>query len=84
MTLGDEVQLRPGDVALGGEAALFKRRRFWLKAIAWRAEDVPERVEALRARERRNAPERSPSLQRSDTPRQGEVGGGERPGPTGT
>ena len=49
-----------------------------------RAEDVPERVEALRSRERRNVPERALSLQRSDTPRQGEAGGGERLVPAGT
>ena len=58
------------------------------RAQAWRrgggAEEVPERVEALRARERRSAPERAPSSQRSDTPRQGEAGGGERLGPAGT
>ena len=77
MTLGDEVELRPGDVAVGGEAALFKRG-FWLKAMAWRAE-----VEALRARGRRDAPERAPSVQRSGTPRQRDVGGGERLGRAG-
>ena len=67
------------------------RRDSWRRgrAQAWRrggqaAEEVPERVEALRARERRSALERAPSLQRSDTPRQGEVGGGERLGPRGT
>ena len=56
----------------------------WLKAMAWRAEDVSERVEALRLRERRNVPERAPSQQRWDTPRQGEAGCGERLVPAGT
>ena len=38
--------------------------------MAWRAEDVPDRVEALRSRQRREVPERTSSPQRSDTPRQ--------------
>ena len=80
--LGDEVELRLGDVAVDGEATnTFKRGGLWLKAMAWRAEDVPDRVEALRVRERRNTPERAPSLHRSDAPRQAEVGVGERLGP---
>ena len=62
VTLGDEVDLRPRDVAVGGEAALFKRGGFRLKAMAWRAEEVPKRVDALRARERWSAPERAPLL----------------------
>ena len=56
----------------------FSRGGIWLKAMAWRAEDVPERVEALRSRERRNVPERVPSFQRPGTPRQGETGRGEK------
>ena len=82
VTLGDEAVLRPGDVAASGEAALLKRGGFWLKAMAWRAELVPERVEALRARERRRTPERAPSAHCMDTPQPGEVGGGERCGPS--
>ena len=70
VTLGDEVELRDGDVAVDGDAALFKRRGNWLKAMAWRAEDVPGRVEALRSRQRRDFPERTSSHHRSDTPRQ--------------
>ena len=61
---------------------LLKRGGIWLKAMAWRAEEVPERVEALRARERRRTPERAPSAHCLDTPQPGEVGGGERCGPS--
>ena len=57
VTLGDEVVLRPGNVAAGG---------FWLKAMAWRAEEVPERVETLRARELQRTPERVPSVHRPE------------------
>ena len=73
VTLGDEVELRDGDVAVE-EAALFKRRANWLKAMAWRAEDVPDRVEALRSRQRWEVPDRTSSLHRSDTPRQDDAG----------
>ena len=38
--------------------------------MAWRAEDVLNRVEALRSRQRREVPERTSSPHRSDTPRQ--------------
>ena len=48
--LGDEVELRDGDVAVEGDAALLKRRGNWLKAMAWGADDVPVRVKALRSR----------------------------------
>ena len=68
--LGDEVELRDGDVAVDGDAALFKRRGNWLNAMAWRAEDVPDRVEALRSRQRRKVPGRTSSRRRSDTPQQ--------------
>ena len=44
VTVGVEVEF---SVAVGGEAALFKRGGIWLMAMAWRAEDVPERVEAI-------------------------------------
>ena len=39
VTLGDEVELRHGDVAVAGDAALFIRGCNWLKALAWRAEE---------------------------------------------
>ena len=39
MTLGDGVELRHGDVAVDGDAALFKKGCKWLKATTWRAED---------------------------------------------
>ena len=70
MTLSDEVEPRHGDVAVDGDAALFKRGDSWLKVTAWRAEDVPDRVEALRSRQRREVPERTSSPHRLDTPRQ--------------
>ena len=73
VTLGDEVVLRPRNVAAGG---------YWLKAMAWRAEEVPERVETLRARELQRTPERVPSVHRLNTPREGELGGGQRLGPS--
>ena len=69
LTLGDEAELRHGDVAVDGDAAVFKRGCNWQKAMTWRAEDVPGRVEALRSRQRREVPERSSSPHRSDTPR---------------
>ena len=74
VTLGAEVELRGGDVAVDGDAAQFKRRGNWLKAVAWRAEHVPDRVEALRSRQRREVPERTSSRHRSDTPRQNDAG----------
>ena len=74
VTLGDEVELRGGDVAVDGDAALFKRGGNWPKALAWRAEDVPDRVEALRSRQRREVPQRTSSPHRSDTPRQDDTG----------
>ena len=39
VTLGDEVELRHGDVAVDGDAALFERGCNWLNAMTWRAED---------------------------------------------
>ena len=55
VTLGDEVELRDGDVAVDGDAALFMSGGNWPKAMAWRAEDAPDRVEALRSRQRQVA-----------------------------
>ena len=52
VTLGDEVEHGQGDVAVDGDAALFERRGNWLKAVAWRSEDVLDQVEALRSRQR--------------------------------
>ena len=39
VTFDDEVELRHGDVAVDGDAALFERGCNWVKAAAWRAED---------------------------------------------
>ena len=44
VTVGDEVDF---SVAVGGEVALLNRGGIWLNAMAWRAEDVPERLEAI-------------------------------------
>ena len=43
-------------------------------AMAGGAKDVPDRVEALRSRQRREVPERTSSRHRSDTPRQDDTG----------
>ena len=79
VTLGDEVELRHGDVAVDGDAALFKRGGNWLKAMDWRSEEVPDQVEALQSRQRREVPDRTSSLHRSDTPRQDDTGNRGRP-----
>ena len=71
------------DVTANGEALFLKRGGIWLKAMAWRAEEVLERVETLRSRELQRTSERVPCVHRVNTPREGEVGT-ERFGASGT